>query len=72
MRVAVALAVVIAATGCESKGAPTPPATTGSSANRPAHAPIVDLTGATALGPVRTAFNAHKGEVRFLTLLAPT
>ena len=37
-----------------------------------ARAPLADLTTASGLGAVRTAFNAHKGEARFLTLLAPT
>ena len=68
----VRVAVVVAAAllfGCESKNpAPQPPA-----AHEPAaRAPLVDLTAATALEAVRTAFNAHKGEPRFLTLLSPT
>lgn len=36
------------------------------------HAPLTDLTTGSGLGAVRTAFNAHKGEARFLTLLSPT
>ena len=35
-------------------------------------APLVDLTTATTLAPVRDAFNAHEAEARFLTLLSPT
>lgn len=58
--------------GCESKsstgdkGAPTTVAkpTTG--------AGLVDITNATSLAGVRSVFNAHKGEARFLTLLSPT
>jgi hypothetical protein len=34
--------------------------------------PLVDLTTASSLAAARTAFNAHKGEARFLTLLSPT
>ena len=30
------------------------------------------LTDLKTLDPVRAAFNAHKGEARFLTLLSPT
>ena len=51
---------------CDSKK--PEPAATGSSDR----APLVDLTAATSLAAVRTAFNAHQGEARFLTLLAPT
>jgi hypothetical protein len=81
MRLALALAAVIAVAGCEAKDARTPaatgstsatataPTTSGSAAARP---PLDDLVGADALAPVRTAFNAHKGEIRFLTLLSPT
>ena len=35
-------------------------------------AQLTDLTPASTLSPVRTAFNAKKGEARFLTLLSPT
>ena len=35
-------------------------------------AALVDLTSQSSLAPVRAAFNAHKGEARFLTLLSPT
>jgi hypothetical protein len=37
-----------------------------------ATAPLVDLTMASTLAPAREAFNAHKAEARFLTLLSPT
>lgn len=60
-------------TACESKkraGQDEPPP---SAPQQPrATAPLVDLTTATTLAPVRTAFNAHKAEARFLTLLSPT
>jgi hypothetical protein len=80
MRLAVALAVVLAV-GCESRGAGTRPAKTESATTAPGSAVaatrpvLVDLAasaGSTALAPVRAAFNAHRGEVRFLTLLSPT
>jgi hypothetical protein len=57
MRSLVALVVLAA---CESK-APAPATT---------RAPLVDIDASLAV--VRTAFNAHKGEARFLTLLSPT
>jgi hypothetical protein len=37
-----------------------------------ARAPLVDLTASSTLAAARAAFNAHKGEARFLTLLSPT
>lgn len=58
--------------GCESKqskteeSAPKPAAKT-----QPAHkVQLTDLD--TTLAPVRMAFNAKRGEARFLTLLSPT
>jgi hypothetical protein len=72
------LAVAFAFTlvGCESKKStsdqPTP-AQSGSAAGPVApRAPLTDLTTASTLAPVRAAFNAKKGEARFLTLLSPT
>lgn len=54
---------------------PVPTAAQGSAAptaaKRP-RAPLTDITTASKLDAVRTAFNAHKGEARFLTLLSPT
>ncbi len=35
-------------------------------------AQLTDLTTASTLAPIRAAFNAKKGEARFLTLLSPT
>ena len=64
--------VALALVGCESKksdenkGAAATPAKPTSSAS------LVDITSATSLAAVRSAFNAHKGEARFLTLLSPT
>ena len=70
-----ALAVaVVSLLGCESKKASTDqPASkpTPGSASKPT-APLTDLTTASTLAPVRAAFNAKKGEARFLTLLSPT
>jgi hypothetical protein len=64
-------ALAVSLPGCESKKAhpdPTPVVE-----NKPtARAPLVDLTASSTLGAVRAAFNAHKGEARFLTLLSPT
>jgi hypothetical protein len=52
------LALSIAAVGCK----PAP--------NTSATASLPDLT--TSLDAARTAFNAHKQDARFLTLLSPT
>jgi len=41
-------------------------------ASQTSSAPLTDVTTASTLAPVRAAFNAHKGEARFLTLLSPT
>lgn len=71
---ALAFAVVALLLGCESKK----PATDqkepkGGSGTQPtARAQLTDLTTASTLAPVRAAFNAKKGEARFLTLLSPT
>ena len=73
LALALALAFALSASGCESKKQPAG----GQQAaveNKlaAARAPLTVLTTASGLGAVRTAFNAHKGEARFLTLLAPT
>ncbi len=57
--------------GCESRN-PTPEKSAPAAQKPAARAPLVDLTAATSLEAVRTAFNAHKGEARFLTLRSPT
>jgi hypothetical protein len=68
------LAVILALSmfGCDSKT--SPPESTPPTASKPASARValVDLTSSSTLAAVRTAFNAHKGEARFLTLLSPT
>lgn len=53
------VAAIAAAAGCEAR----------SSSGPTTSAPLVDVA---TLAPVRAAFNAHKGEARFLTLLSPT
>ena len=58
--------------GCESKKATPESAPPTASKASSAHAPLVDLTASSTLAAVRMAFNAHKGEARFLTLLSPT
>lgn len=64
---ALAFAIALSMLGCESKKStaseqPVPKPT----------AALTDLTAASTLAPVRAAFNAKKGEARFLTLLSPT
>ena len=58
--------------GCESKKASPGKQEPAAVEKLAARAPLTDLTTASSLEAVRTAFNAHKGEVRFLTLLSPT
>ena len=71
---AISLAITLSLLGCESKKSsseqPSTPPKSGS-ATKPS-AQLTDLTTASTLAPVRAAFNAKKGEARFLTLLAPT
>lgn len=70
-----ALAVAASLLGCESKKSATDqekPSKAGSASRSAARAPLTDLTPASTLAPVRAAFNAKKGEARFLTLLSPT
>lgn len=71
---AVALAITVVV-GCDSqKAGPAKAADKGSAQSeiqRP-RAPLTDITAVTKLDAVRMAFNAHKGEARFLTLLSPT
>lgn len=71
---ALALATSVAL-GCESKAPAPPPTPAPAPAPAPAvatRAPLVDVTAASGLAEVRAAFNAHRGEIRFLTLLSPT
>ena len=68
-----ALVVGMLLFGCESKKSAAPEKQREPAAAKPtAPAPLVDITAATSLAAVRVAFNAHKGEARFLTLLSPT
>ena len=64
------LASVLLLAACDSKK-PAPGATPAKESPA-ARAPLVDLTAASSLAAARAAFNAHKGEARFLTLLSPT
>jgi hypothetical protein len=65
-----ALSLALSVLGCDSKKRSTPESS--QPANPAARAPLIDLTSASSLAAVRTAFNAHRGEPRFLTLLSPT
>ena len=67
-----AAAVVLALAGCDKKSSETKEAPEpGAKDSAPATAsPLGDLS--TSLAGVRAAFNAKKGEARFLTLLSPT
>lgn len=72
---AFALAVTLSLVGCDSKKstAEQPSAQKAEPAAMPtARVQLTDLTPASTLAPVRAAFNAKKGEARFLTLLSPT
>ena len=71
----ITLAVGLLIVACESKQSEPPPSTKLGPAERVdkrPHAALTDITSATKLDAVRAAFNAHKGEARFLTLLSPT
>ncbi len=71
-----ALAFTFSLVGCESKKSttdqPATPPRPGAAAQPTPRAQLTDLTTASTLAPVRAAFNAKKGEPRFLTLLSPT
>ena len=71
------LAIVIAAVAlsfaaaCDKKSSPDP--TPKAEKDAPQAAPAGKLVNlSTSLAAAREAFNAHKGEARFLTLLSPT
>ncbi len=70
-----AVAVTALLSGCESKKTATDqpqPSNVGSATPPSPRVQLTDLTTASTLAPVRAAFNAKKGEARFLTLLSPT
>jgi hypothetical protein len=75
-QVAVAIASVglaLSLSGCDKKAAPAqnqPPSAQDAAAKSAPAVQLGDLS--TSLAAARTAFNAHKGEARFLTLLSPT
>jgi hypothetical protein len=64
---AVTALLVLMGTACKSKTGGTSGAATSASAS--ASSELIDLS--TSLDALRTAFNAHKQEARFLTLLSP-
>jgi hypothetical protein len=68
-----AFAAVLALASCESKKSTSDePAPKVEKLEKKPAAPLTDITTATSFGAIRTEFNAHKGEARFLTLLSPT
>ena len=69
---AIALAFAFSTLGCEAKKSSPEPAPASAAKPAAAHDRLVDLTASSTLAAVRTAFNAHRGEARFLTLLSPT
>jgi hypothetical protein len=70
-QVAVLAAVVaLALAGCDRRSSETKEAPRTKDSAPAAASPLGDLS--TSLADVRAAFNARKGEARFLTLLSPT
>lgn len=68
-----AFAAILALASCESKKSTADqPAPKVEKTEKKPTAPLTDITTASSFDAVRTAFNAHKGEARFLTLLSPT
>jgi len=71
---AVVAAVALACAGCDRTPAPDRQPARAAPAVEPRpetpRVTLVDLS--TSLGAAREAFNARKGEARFLTLLSPT
>ena len=67
----VLLAVALALAGCGKKAAKErAPASDGGAGTTASTVVLTDIS--TSLAAAREAFNAHKGEARFLTLLSPT
>jgi len=62
------LGLLLGAGACKAK--PPPANQDASEVSTGGSAGLPDLS--TSLGAVRTEFNAHRGQARFLTLLAPT
>lgn len=67
-----ALAVALGLNACDRGASPdrAPAQKTQEAEPKEAAVPLGDLS--TSLEAARAAFNAHKGEARFLTLLSPT
>ena len=67
-----AVAAALALPACD-RGATPDRAPAEKAQERPSRTPAVQLGDlSTSLDAARAAFNAHKGEARFLTLLSPT
>ena len=72
-RLSAIAAAILLVSGCESPKKENKPAAAASNEGTNAAAPKVELGDlSTTLEPVRAAFNAQKGQARFLTLLSPT
>lgn len=68
-----AFTTILALASCESKKSTADqPAPKVENKEKKPTAPLTDITTATSFAAIRTAFNAYKGEARFLTLLSPT
>lgn len=65
-------AVMLSTLACDPKKSAPEQRSNAPAAAARSTAALVELTSQSSLAPVRTAFNAHKGEARFLTLLSPT
>jgi hypothetical protein len=63
-----AFAVLVACTA--ETASPAAPSPAQAPASAVAGDALVDLS--TSIDPLRTSFNAHRGEARFLTLLSPS
>jgi ABC-type uncharacterized transport system auxiliary subunit len=71
-RLAAAVALALSLSGCDRNSAPeqTQREKQPAAARKPKAARLVDLSA--SLQAARVAFNAQKGQARFLTLLSPT
>ncbi len=69
--VAIVASIALSFVGaCDKKSSPAPAPKTDKDAAQVTPSKLGDLS--TSLAAAREAFNAHKGEARFLTLLSPT
>jgi hypothetical protein len=68
-----ALSLALALPACDRGASPERSAAKKTREETPTRTPTVELGDlSTSLEAARAAFNAHKGEARFLTLLSPT